>query len=193
MAQASVSPPVTTTAAAITADAIRGRLPVPVVTVRSGQYLSKIAQEDCGDPADWTGIFAANREKISNPDRIYPGEQLKLNCHRAPVPAITTTTTVTARPQYRSHYVPPVTSEVIGTAGMGGFQSCVIARESGGRTQVMNSSGHYGLYQFSSSTWAAPGGNPSDFGRASASEQTQVFWNTVHADGTSDWAPYDGC
>src|SRR5205807_8302488 len=43
-------------------------------------------------------------------------------------------------------------------SGGGGFASCVIARESGGNSQVMNSSGHYGLYQFSSSTWSAYGG-----------------------------------
>jgi hypothetical protein len=30
----------------------------------------------------------------------------------------------------------------------------------------MNSSGHYGLYQFSASTWAAARGNPADFGHA---------------------------
>jgi hypothetical protein len=46
------------------------------------------------------------------------------------------------------------------------FQQCVISRESGGNAQVMNSSGHYGLYQFSASTWAAARGNPADFGHA---------------------------
>lgn len=73
------------------------------------------------------------------------------------------------------------------------FQACVIAHESGGNSQIWNASGHYGLYQFSASTWAAHGGNPADFGHASAAEQTMIFWNTVHADGVSDWAPYDGC
>ena len=42
--------------------------------------------------------------------------------------------------------------------GDSSFQECVIARESGGNSQVMNSSGHYGLYQFSASTWAATAG-----------------------------------
>ena len=45
----------------------------------------------------------------------------------------------------------------------------------------MNSSGHYGLYQFSSGTWAAYGGNPADFGNASVAEQNQVFNNAVAA------------
>jgi hypothetical protein len=74
-----------------------------------------------------------------------------------------------------------------------GFQACVISRESGGNSQVMNSTGHYGLYQFSSGTWAAYGGNPADFGRASASEQTQVFDNAIAQGGQSNWSPYDGC
>ena len=65
-----------------------------------------------------------------------------------------------------------------GTPG-GSFGSCVVARESGGNSQVMNSSGHYGLYQFSASTWAAYGGNPASFGNASVAEQNQVFANAL--------------
>jgi hypothetical protein len=57
----------------------------------------------------------------------------------------------------------------------------------------MNSSGHYGLYQFSASTWAASGGNPADFGHASVAEQNQVFQNAYAQFGTSPWGPYDGC
>ena len=78
-------------------------------------------------------------------------------------------------------------------AGDSSFQSCVISRESGGNSQVMNSSGHYGLYQFSASTWAAYGGNPADFGHASAAEQNRVFDNAIAAGGQFNWAPYDGC
>lgn len=77
--------------------------------------------------------------------------------------------------------------------GSGAMQQCIISRESGGNSQVMNSTGHYGLYQFSASTWVAHGGNPADFGHASVAEQNQVYANTVAADGYSDWAPYDGC
>ena len=78
-------------------------------------------------------------------------------------------------------------------SGSGSFQSCVIARESGGNSQVMNSSGHYGLYQFSASTWAAYGGSASSFGNASVAQQNQVFNNAMAAGGQSNWAPYDGC
>jgi hypothetical protein len=74
-----------------------------------------------------------------------------------------------------------------------GFQACVIARESGGNSQVMNGSGHYGLYQFSSGTWQAYGGSASTFGHASVSEQNRVFGNAMAQGGQSNWSPYDGC
>jgi LysM repeat protein len=77
--------------------------------------------------------------------------------------------------------------------GGGGMQSCIIARESGGNSQVTNASGHYGLYQFSYSTWTGSGGSGADFGHASVAEQNQVFANAVAARGYSDWAPYDHC
>jgi hypothetical protein len=57
----------------------------------------------------------------------------------------------------------------------------------------MNSTGHYGLYQFDYSTWTANGGSGADFGNASVAEQNQVFSNAYAASGTSPWAPYDGC
>jgi hypothetical protein len=57
----------------------------------------------------------------------------------------------------------------------------------------MNSSGHYGLYQFSASTWAAYGGLLGDFGHASAAEQRHVFLNAIAQAGQSNWLPYDGC
>jgi LysM repeat protein len=75
----------------------------------------------------------------------------------------------------------------------GAFGTCVVERESGGNPQVMNSSGHYGLYQFSASTWAEYGGSPGDFGHASVAEQEQVFMNALARGGAFNWAPYDGC
>jgi hypothetical protein len=77
--------------------------------------------------------------------------------------------------------------------GSGSMQQCIIAAESGGSSQIMNSTGHYGLYQFSASTWAGSGGNPADFGHASVAEQNQVYYNAVAARGYRDWVPYDHC
>ena len=69
----------------------------------------------------------------------------------------------------------------------------MVERESGGDPNVMNASGHYGLYQFSASTWAEYGGNPADFGNASVAEQEAVFMNALARGGEFNWAPYDGC
>jgi hypothetical protein len=73
------------------------------------------------------------------------------------------------------------------------MQQCIISRESGGNSQIWNASGHYGLYQFSYSTWVGSGGAPATFGHASVAQQNQVFYNAVAVRGYSDWAPYDGC
>jgi Transglycosylase-like domain/LysM domain len=107
----------------------------------------------------------------------------------APAPAAATSSSPTYAPQQAS----TATSNSGSYSGGSSFQQCVIARESGGNSQVMNSSGHYGLYQFSASTWAAYGGNPGDFGNASVAEQNQVFNNAMAAGGESNWGPYDGC
>jgi LysM repeat protein len=85
------------------------------------------------------------------------------------------------------------TSASSGSSSGSGFQSCVISRESGGNAQVTNSSGHYGLYQFSASTWAEYGGSSSSFGHASVAQQNQVFNNAIAAGGSSNWSSYDGC
>nr|WP_323138652.1 hypothetical protein [Streptomyces mirabilis] len=55
-----------------------------VVTVRSGDYLSKIAEEELGDGNQWPELFKASRGKpqpdglpaISDPDVVYAGQQV---------------------------------------------------------------------------------------------------------------------
>jgi hypothetical protein len=90
--------------------------------------------------------------------------------------------------------VTATTSGSLGVIPGGAFGQCVVERESGGNPQVMNSSGHYGLFQFSFSTWVAYGGNPNDFGHASVAEQEQVFATALASPGgENNWAPYDGC
>jgi len=43
-------------------------------TVKSGDNLYKIAKTLYGDGSLWTKIYDANRDKISNPNLIYPGQ-----------------------------------------------------------------------------------------------------------------------
>jgi nucleoid-associated protein YgaU len=45
-------------------------------TVQSGDTLSKIANEFYGDAMQYMKIFNANRDKLSDPDKIQPGQKL---------------------------------------------------------------------------------------------------------------------
>ncbi len=47
-------------------------------TVKAGDTLSKIAMETLGDAKAYTKIFDANRDQLSDPNRINPGQVLKL-------------------------------------------------------------------------------------------------------------------
>jgi nucleoid-associated protein YgaU len=47
-------------------------------TVVSGDSLSQIAKRHYGDASKWKAIFEANRDLISNPDLIHPGQVLTL-------------------------------------------------------------------------------------------------------------------
>jgi nucleoid-associated protein YgaU len=47
-------------------------------TVQAGDSLSKIAQRQYGDGKRWKAIFEANRDQITNPDLIHPGQVLKI-------------------------------------------------------------------------------------------------------------------
>ncbi|MCW5570197.1 MAG: LysM peptidoglycan-binding domain-containing protein [Steroidobacteraceae bacterium] len=46
--------------------------------VKKGDTLSKIAKELYGDPMLYPKIFEANRDILSDPDRIKPGQKLRI-------------------------------------------------------------------------------------------------------------------
>ena len=47
-------------------------------TVAKGDTLSHIAKERYGKASKWHAIFEANRDQIDDPDKIFPGQVLKL-------------------------------------------------------------------------------------------------------------------
>jgi len=47
-------------------------------TVQKGDTLSKIAQQHYGSAAKYMAIFEANRPMLEDPDRIYPGQVLRI-------------------------------------------------------------------------------------------------------------------
>lgn len=187
---------------------------MPLYTVRSGDTMSGVAYRKCDHQANrWTGIYAESRKEHltgKNANVLAVGQLLAINCEYIPaelkyapapppppppVQVQATTTSVAAPVRHTYQALPSGSGGESGLYGaaLSSYGRCVIARESGGNSQVMNSSGHYGLYQFSASTWQAYGGSAADFGRASAAEQTRVFNNAIAQGGQSNWSPYDGC
>jgi LysM repeat protein len=181
------------------------RAPSAKYVVKSGDTLASIAQHFYASSSYWPVLYWANHGEIKYANEITAGQVLTVPAKPAKIPAAPSALAPTPAPatstsSYEGSYssastatAAPVQTASSYSGSAGSFQACVIAAESGGNSQVMNSSGHYGLYQFSASTWAAYGGNPADFGDATVAEQNQVFDNAIAAGGESNWAPYDGC
>ncbi|MEO1513860.1 MAG: peptidoglycan-binding protein LysM [Bacteroidota bacterium] len=47
-------------------------------TVEKGDTLSKISKAQYGDPMKYNAIFEANKPMLSHPDKIYPGQVLRI-------------------------------------------------------------------------------------------------------------------
>jgi nucleoid-associated protein YgaU len=47
-------------------------------TVKSGDTLSKVSKEFYGDPNRYNAIFEANKPMLEHPDKIYPGQVLRI-------------------------------------------------------------------------------------------------------------------
>jgi len=171
-------------------------------TVQSGESLASISAQVYGSVDDWPVLYYANQSSIASPGSISAGQVLRVPALPAKIPAAPAiaTSTASANPgtgegTSTSTSTPTASQSdtTVNASDYSGFQACVIERESGGNAQIMNSSGHYGLYQFSYATWVAYGGVPSEFGDATVAEQNQVFENAMAAGGEDNWAPYDGC
>jgi LysM repeat protein len=181
-------------------------------TVRPGDSLSAIAGRFYHKQDAWPVLYWANHSQIRWANVITAGQVLRIPAKptkipsapallgpAAPVGVAAPAPAPAPAPAVASPAYAPVQSTAVVASGYSGgtpggsFGQCVIARESGGNSQVMNSSGHYGLYQFSQGTWVAYGGSAASFGNASAAQQNQVFANAVAQGGQSNWSAYDGC
>jgi hypothetical protein len=187
-------------------------------TVQPGDTLSLIAGKLLGSPSRWPDLWWWNRQQIRNPDQITVGQVLDVwrwnppyaswepyvtaqadaAIPKPPPPAPAPAPVAQSQGGQAQAPAPAPVAQASGSLSGpwpgGAFGNCVVTRESGGNPQVMNSSGHYGLYQFSFSTWVAYGGAPGAFGNASPGEQEQVFLNAMATPGgAGNWAPYDGC
>ena len=173
-------------------------------TVRSGDSLSSIAGRFYHEQNAWPVLYWANHGTVRWANVLSAGQVLKIPAEPAKIPAapgqLGPAAPAPAASGFGSGAVSAPAQATSAAAGSysggtpgGSFGACVIARESGGNAQVMNSSGHYGLYQFSASTWSAYGGSAAAFGHASVAEQNRVFSNALAQGGQSNWSPYDGC
>jgi len=180
-----------------------------VYTVASGDTLSRISARFCGTSSHYLSLAGASG--ITNPNLIYPGQTIKLKCHAAPLQLTVASTggahrSATTHAEQQApgrharpgrHAAPAAPAGQVSTAGLGGFESCVIAHESGGNPRAVNAtSGAGGLYQFLPSTWASLGfasAYPGGAQTAPVSVQRAAFAKLYAEAGTSPWAPYDGC
>ena len=156
--------------------------------VRHGDTLSGLSKAHYGSGRYWYWLALVNHLRDGNVIQL--GQHLVFPPHpryvRPPI-------AVAPRAPRSNGSGTYVAASASGPWPGGAFGACVVMRESGGNAQVMNSSGHYGLYQFSASTWAAYGGSAALFGHASVAYQEQIFMNALRAGGESNWSPYDGC
>ena len=49
-----------------------------VYVVVAGDSLSKIAKREYGNANDWPRIFEANRDILKDPNKIFPGQKLRI-------------------------------------------------------------------------------------------------------------------
>jgi len=174
----------------------------PLIIVRRGDTLTSIAVRACHHKRFWPEVWWANRRKVADPNKIFPGEKLRM-------PACSPTRRGHAAAALAAIPAPPpppvpaapasppagaaAPAAAVSYSGSSGMQACIIARESGGNPRAVNpTSGAGGLYQFLPSTWAALGhsGLPEN---ASVAEQNAAYAQEVAASGYSAWSPYDGC
>ena len=138
-------------------------------TVKAGDTLSSIARHEYGSATAWPALWWVNRHKVHNPEMIMVGQRLALSSwhpHKAwlnrvalaAIPAPAPAPPVSAPAAAPAAVTQPASTSTATYSGGSGYQSCVIAAESGGNPSAVNpSSGAGGLYQFLPSTWAGPG------------------------------------
>jgi len=106
--------------------------------VRGGDTLSGVTQRFYGKDANWRSLYAANKSRISNPNLIYVGEELRLPRHLpapAAMPAQSSASTTSYTPRHASSggasgassqaavSTAATTTNLSGTLGCGGLEA----------------------------------------------------------------------
>lgn len=143
-----------------------------IVVVEPGDSLSKIANQN---ETTYPRLFYAN-ENITNPDLIYPGDELRIprpdeQLTERPLPgSAPAPTPQSTRPTATGQPAPQEeTAPVQSSAGSDVWDRLAMC-ESGGNWQINTGNGYYGGLQFSLGTWQSVGGTGYPH-QASKSEQ----------------------
>jgi LysM repeat protein len=116
-------------------------------TVRTGDTLSGVTQRFYGKDANWRSLYAANESKISNPNLIYVGEELRLPRH-LPAPA--------AMPTQSSASTTSYTPRHASSGGASGASSQAAVSTAATTTNLSGTLGCGGL----EALWVKAGGSP---------------------------------
>lgn len=172
--------------------------------VRSGDTLSKIAKKVYGHANRWPALWWTNHKRVHNPNKLMVGQWLILetwhpNSTRLMtkalrhIPVVHNRVVFAASRTGHSSFAAAPPAATVGYSGGGGYQSCVIAHESGGDLTAQNpTSTASGLYGFLDTTWTSVTGLPGAAKDYSAAQQTAAFQKLYAEAGTSPWET-DGC
>ncbi|MGD0925058.1 MAG: LysM peptidoglycan-binding domain-containing protein [Streptosporangiaceae bacterium] len=86
-------------------------------TVEAGNTLSGITERFYGKDADWRSLYAANESKISDPNVIYVGEELRLPRHLPAPAAVPAQSSASEGSTHTTAYAPRHASPAGGAAG----------------------------------------------------------------------------
>ena len=166
-------------------------------TVHSGDTLSLIAKRFYGNPADWGWLYHENKNVISNPNDIYPGEVLKVPSD-PPANAASYDSSYTPKHASSSTVLTSSTTQLSGTLGCSGleelwedaggsssaaFMAAEIAMaESGGNQYALSPTDDYGYWQINLPSWGPALATFDPIGNAKAAIQ-------ISDDGTN-WEPW---
>jgi hypothetical protein len=169
-------------------------------TVRPGDTLSTIAQQEYGSRADWPALWWTNRHQISNPDAIVAGQRLRLSTWHPRKAWVLRAANAAANAAAGASLAPAPSSQgpsslpATGTssypATSGGVNwGAIAACESGGNWSTNTGNGFYGGLQFSEGTWLANGGGQysQTASGASQSQQIAVAQRVLASQGIGAW------
>lgn len=165
--------------------------PAPkIVVVQQGEYLEKIAT---ANQSTSLRIYYAN-PGISNPDLIYPNQQLRIpeaaeNLTPREVPVNQTIATPTTQEASTAAAPRRAAAPANYSAGNGSVWDRLAACEAGGNWAINTGNGYYGGLQFSLSSWRGVGGSglPSE-----ASREEQIMRGQM-LQARSGWGAWPAC